>query len=686
MVDRSTGLAVSPWGFLMSIDVSAPAHLVVSTRRRRPWWPWLVLAMPVVFASFWLAGTRARRARLFSGTPVALSTVAVDRGDLFTEVVEYGTLESANNATVKCQVEAVIGLVGGAQAGTGAGGRGGGSRGQGGQGGQGSNSGGAGGGAGAGAGGAAPAEPVQTKKGAAGKTKAGQGGAGGASKKTSGASGSNAGTAGAAGAAVPGGQASGSSGGQGAGGQGKVKAPSRPTIRSFSYVVPPHITAKAKSSTGGQMQSQGAGSASGGSRGGRSGGGSGGRGGGGDMEEKPGSTRIISILPEGTQVKPGDVVCVLDSAAFRDEYQAQQIRETQAKVLVEQAEVILEVNQITLREFRDGIRPQDALLIRQYISTCKIQEEQARSNVEWSREAHRKRYRATAQLNADLLAWQQAQIALREAEGMARRLDKYTAPRVLKALEAKIAAIRADKSARESSYELERARLKKLGDMIAFCTLKAPGEGIVVYAKESSSWGRTTAQIEQGVTVRQGQAIFHLPDPKKMHVKTRINESKYSMVREGQRAEILIDAFPDQPLRGTVRQVTAIPSPLNGPFSDVRAYNAMVEIDEGGLEGLRPGLSAQVSFEVEERRQVTRVPLQAIRRVGDATFAALRTSADSADSPWVWQKISIGLIDPTYAEVIDGLKPGDRVVERPDALPAPPAVSNVANAGRAARG
>ena len=46
------------------------------------------------------------------------------------------------------------------------------------------------------------------------------------------------------------------------------------------------------------------------------------------------------------------------------------------------------------------------------------------------------------------------------------------------------------------------------------------------------------------------------------------------------------------------------------------------------------------------------------------------------------------MIDPTYAEVIDGLKPGDRVVERPEVLPAPApeAVSKVANAGRAARG
>ena len=51
--------------------------------------------------------------------------------------------------------------------------------------------------------------------------------------------------------------------------------------------------------------------------------------------EKPGSTRIISILPEGTPVKAGDVVCTLESSTFVDEVRAQKIRWAQAKALVE---------------------------------------------------------------------------------------------------------------------------------------------------------------------------------------------------------------------------------------------------------------------------------------------------------------------------------------------------------------
>ena len=103
-------------------------------------------------------------------------------------------------------------------------------------------------------------------------------------------------------------------------------------------------------------------------------------------DEKPGSTRIISILPEGQRVTKGQIVCELDSSAFADELQAQLIRYAQAEAWHEQAKAILEVSLITLREYRDGIYPQDLQLIRQYITTCRIEKERATSTAKWSRE------------------------------------------------------------------------------------------------------------------------------------------------------------------------------------------------------------------------------------------------------------------------------------------------------------
>ena len=96
-------------------------------------------------------------------------------------------------------------------------------------------------------------------------------------------------------------------------------------------------------------------------------------------EEKPGSTRIVSILPEGTEVKKGELVCQLDSSAFDDELKVQLIRFASAKSWLDQARTILEVAEISQREYRDGIYPQDLQLIRQYITTCQIEKERPRT-------------------------------------------------------------------------------------------------------------------------------------------------------------------------------------------------------------------------------------------------------------------------------------------------------------------
>jgi multidrug resistance efflux pump len=410
----------------------------------------------------------------------------------------------------------------------------------------------------------------------------------------------------------------------------------------------------------------------GGGGGGGRGGGRGGRGGGAGMldEEKPGATTIVEIVPEGKRVKAGEVVCQLDASAFKDEEKAQLIRYLQAKSYVEQANAILEVNKITLREYRDGIFPQDLQLVRQYIETCQLERDRAERNVEWSRDMRKKGFRTSFQVKGDELALEQAKIALGEANNMLIRLTKQTGPKLLKSLEANVRAIESDKLMQDASFSLETQRLERIRKNIANCTLKAPREGIVVYANQSNRWGMVTAQIDQGVTVRQDQPIFNLPDPLHMRVKAKINESKVAMVHTGQDARIQVDAYPDRPLRGRVAEVTAINTPLNA--SDVRIYYANVDIVEG-FDDLRPGLSAEIIVKIDTRRNVTRIPLDSIRWVGERAFAAVYDSAraQASQPPWSWKNIELGLNDSRYAEVVSGLQAGDRIVARPHDLPEP---------------
>ena len=98
---------------------------------------WLVLfAVVVAVAGYaaWRSGMRPNN--MWASTPdAAMTTVTVDEGEMFPFAIENGTLENSSNTTVRCEVEALLGQVGGAQGGAGGMGAGGAGGGRGGAGG-----------------------------------------------------------------------------------------------------------------------------------------------------------------------------------------------------------------------------------------------------------------------------------------------------------------------------------------------------------------------------------------------------------------------------------------------------------------------------------------------------------------------------------------------------------------------
>lgn len=596
--------------------------------KRRPILGWLAtLGLLVSIGGLlwaWERGYRPSWAMLRK--PVSLDLVEVDRGDIVELIVENGSVESASDAVVRCQVEALIGTVGGSSGST---------------------------------------QGARSASGSGSRSAAPSGGGGAVATKGAGAA--------TKGGATAKGAAGGSSGGSAsASAAGSTTAGTKPQLRSFSYAVAPYTPLKSNVSSGAASTARSGSNDT--ERGG-------GRGGGGDREERAGSTRILWILPEGSEVKAGDVVCELDSAAFRDELRAQEVRYLQAKAWVDQAAAILEVNKITYREYRDGIYPQDLQLIRQYIQTCQIERERAEGNVKWSQGMADQHLRTAAQLRADKLSLQQADFVLSEAEGMLNRLEKFTAPKILKTLEAKLAAILTDKLAQDAMFALETERLERLKKNIAACTMRAPRDGIVVYANQANAWGRVETQIMEGVTVREDQPIFQLPDPNRMRIKARINETKVSQIRTGQKCTVVMDAYPDRRLNGTVTDVTVISTPVNGPFSDVRVYFALIAIDKA-FDGLRPGLSGEVTFLSDQRKQVERLPIAAVREVDGKAFVAIPdpSLAEKERAPYRWQKVELGLSDSDYVEVLSGVEAGDRVVANPSLLSSPITEPTPANA------
>ena len=70
---------------------------------------------------------------------------------------------------------------------------------------------------------------------------------------------------------------------------------------------------------------------------------------------------------------------------------------------------------------------------------------------------------------------------------------------------------RSNELAKQALWELEKSKVKKLERQIAACEIRAPRDGILVYAYANPPVGHPL--IELGATVRERQSLFQIFTP-----------------------------------------------------------------------------------------------------------------------------------------------------------------------------
>ena len=400
------------------------------------------------------------------------------------------------------------------------------------------------------------------------------------------------------------------------------------------------------------------------------------------MNQVEGSTSIISIKPEGTRVKAGEVVCELDSSSLRDQLSNQQITTKSAESAFENAKLTHEVAEIAVSEYKEGIYKLDLDTAEGEIKLAESELTRARDRVEWSRRMYQKGYVSKAQMISDELSLERMNFNLEQSQSKLSVLKAYTYKKTVKELEAEVEKAKTDKLAKEATFALEKSKEDKLVRQINHCILKAPADGLVVYANDPNRFGGQQIQIEEGAAVRERQKIFSLPDISKMRVNTKVHESMVDRITPGLVAQIKVDAFPDLPLDGNVESVQPLPDPNSFFSSDIKVYTTLVSI-KNGHQGLRPGMTAQVEILVKHLENVLAIPAQAITSYQGKDHVAVLTP-----NGYVQREVTLGTTNDRLVEVLKGLGEGDVVALNPTALMSETekrAAFGVAGTGGAAR-
>jgi HlyD family secretion protein len=220
-----------------------------------------------------------------------------------------------------------------------------------------------------------------------------------------------------------------------------------------------------------------------------------------------GQTTIISIIPDGSKVKKGDIVCELDSASLNDQAINQKITSESAKAIYENAKLTREITQIALTEYIEGLLVEEQVDRQLDIKIAEIDLALAEDHLEELKAQNADiKKRVTAEL-----VLKKARFALERAESRRKTLLDFSRPRRIKELQSEVEKAQANARAKKAIWELQVIKEKKLERMIANCVIRAPRDGTLVYGNPRDE-GRATL-IAEGATVRERQVLFEIvPD------------------------------------------------------------------------------------------------------------------------------------------------------------------------------
>src|SRR5688572_3756482 len=270
----------------------------------------------------------------------------------------------------------------------------------------------------------------------------------------------------------------------------------------------------------------------------------------------------------------------------------------------------------------------------------------------------------SAEANKDRL-----EVALADAQARLARATELSKKQLISHVDLETADVAVQSAAAQvksaaAQVAQATASLRQAQVNVAKTTITSPIDGIVI--ARNVDVGQTVAASLSAPTL-----FILAADLTQMQLKANVDESDLGRILAGQPVDFTVDAYPGQTFTGSVKQVRLNPT----IESNVVTYAAIITAPNPELK-LKPGMTANVTVQVDRREGVLRVPSAALRYTPTADVLAALGSA-AATPPRgskVWQYLDgrlqpvavvAGASNGAYTEVSGGsLREGAQVVTR----------------------
>lgn len=410
-----------------------------------------------------------------------------------------------------------------------------------------------------------------------------------------------------------------------------------------------------------------------------------------------GLNTIRTIVPEGTAVKKDEVIAELDSSDMKkklqtsvldvkkaeSDYEAAKVgvdlQKSKNTADLEAAQVELKLAKIDLKAYIEGIYPQSLKAAQRDADMAKITLQDKQQLLSDAKSLQEKGFITTTDVRkaeVDLITAQndldKKTIDLKVLEDFTHEKDladkdnkvaqaEKKVQRTITENDSNLAQKVADMQAKEQALVVYKQTLEHTQQQVDACTIKAPGDGVVIYGSTAQTFYYRDTPIQPGGKIAEQQLLIRLPDTYNMKVVAKIPEAMAMQLRQDKETKsfpvsVKIVGVPDA-VPATVSTVSVLPDNSNRWWDpDRKEYPVDLTLSKTP-PNLKPGLTARVEITLEHLTNVLGAPLGTIYSENEDTWVFVHHGNDVRPV-----KVTIGQTTETHAQLLSGVSSGDEVV------------------------
>jgi HlyD family secretion protein/macrolide-specific efflux system membrane fusion protein len=196
-------------------------------------------------------------------------------------------------------------------------------------------------------------------------------------------------------------------------------------------------------------------------------------------------------------------------------------------------------------------------------------------------------------------------------------------------------------------------------DQLRFSRIVAPLDGTVT--QRTVRVGETV--VPGSMATLDSTALLTVSDLTVLIAKADLNQIDVAKVRLGQQVTLTLDALPGKKFRATVSKIA--PASVLPKGKEVEVFPVEATLAKEGTEVIKPGMTADVRIHIDTRKDVLRLPIEAIVKEKGKTYVTRVEEGEKGKLRSIKTEVEVGARNDRDQEIVSGVKQGDRVLIKP---------------------